>query len=211
MARRARAHGFGGYSMPVCKDACQLSPHQPARKKVAQRAKRQFVLDAVLQPASHQALRNNQMRMLPAAKRARSLHVTELPPFDVVAMFETPARAEQSQVNPHRSAIATANSRRPFNGLNSFPRRRQTFQRARLCMPTKHPLRACLNSRSGDKQIRPRPIPQTIHPAHLAHCLFRTREANRRTGRALCAIPKAVATGQFCSCVFLYEKFRPAP
>src|ERR1700723_940175 len=108
------------------------------------------------------------MRMLPAVERTRSLHVPELPPFDVVAMFETPAHSEGTQVNPHRSAVAIVNSPRALDDLDPFPRRRQALQRAGLRVPAKQLLRGRLNSRSGDEQIRSRHILQAILPAHLA-------------------------------------------
>src|ERR1700683_3134855 len=115
------------------------------------------------------------MRVLPATKRPRSLHVAELPPLDVVGMHETPAHSERTNVYPHLPAVAVANPPRAFNNLNPFPGRRQPLQRPRLCMPTKQLLRGCLNPRLRDEHPRPRHIFQAVLGAHIARTAFSSR------------------------------------
>src|ERR1700722_4477921 len=124
------------------------------------------------------------MCMLPAAERTRSLRVPELPPFDVIAMFETPAHSKGTQVNPHRSAVAITNSARALDDLDPFPRRRQALPRAGVRVPAKQLLRGRLDSRSGDEQIRPRHILQAILRAHPACGSSKTVTANRITNES---------------------------
>src|ERR1700683_684005 len=121
------------------------------------------------------------MRMLPATKRPRRLHVAELPPLDVVRMHETPPHSERTNVYPHRPAVAVANSLRAFDHLNLFPRRRQPLERPRLCMPTKQLLRGCLDPGTGDEHFRPCHIFHRVLPARSARTAFPSREANRAT------------------------------
>src|SRR5580704_18673462 len=98
-------HRLRRHAMPVLKYPRQFPPHHPAPEKIPQNAKRQFVLNPILQPASLRPIGNEQMGMLPAAKRTRSLHIPKLPALNVTAMFKRPSQAQRPDVNPHRPAV----------------------------------------------------------------------------------------------------------
>src|ERR1700683_536005 len=125
------------------------------------------------------------MRMLPATKRPRRLHVAELLPLDVVRMHETPAHSERPNAYPHRPAVAVANPLGAFDNLNLFPRRRQPLERSRLRVPPKQPLGGGLNPGTCDEHFRPRHIFHRVLPARLARTALPGRDANRATGGTL--------------------------
>ena len=96
--------------MPVREQLLQLSFHEPARKKTPDRAHGQLVLDAIFQPASIRAIRNESMRMFPAAERARTLEILEFASFHLSAMLEFPAHAKRPHVYSKCAVGAVLNS-----------------------------------------------------------------------------------------------------
>ena len=91
----AGLHGFGGDAVTVSEQLLEFSVDKPASQKTPERTKRQFVVNAVLKNGGTGALGRKKMGVLPVAKGAGKLDISELASFDIVAVFKDPADVER--------------------------------------------------------------------------------------------------------------------
>ncbi len=91
------SHGLGGNAMAVGKQLLELAMNEPTTQKFADRAERQFVLNAIFKNASAGTIWREKVGVLPAMKGAGNLDIAELTAFDVIAMLKNPTDPEWSQ------------------------------------------------------------------------------------------------------------------
>src|SRR4029077_5632954 len=96
------------------------------------------------------------MGVLPSAKRAGKLDISELSSLDVVTVLKNPAKTERAEAHAQRTAVAIVNSGRALLHLDWLPRRRQFFERARLSVPSKDILGSGLDLRARNKLVHVR-------------------------------------------------------
>ena len=139
--------------MAVREQFLQLSFDEPTRKKIPNRAHGQLVLDAILQPASGGAIRNESMRMFPAAERARALEILKFASFYVSTMLEFPSHAKRPHAYSKCAVCSILNPGGGFQDLNRLPRRRQSHERAGLRVPREDRLRRRVDAHSPNKSL----------------------------------------------------------
>jgi len=103
-------HGFGSDAMPVGENSPELASDKPSTEKIAEFAKRQFVSNPVFEKAGIGAIGRENMRVLPAAKRAGDLQVAKLAVLNEIAMLENPAHAKGTDADAQHAAISGADA-----------------------------------------------------------------------------------------------------
>ena len=93
------------------------------------------------------------MGVFPATEGARALEILKLASLDVSPMLEFPAHMEWTHAHSKRSARAVVNTRRRYDNFDSFPRRREPFQRARPGVPLENFFCRCFDSRAPNESI----------------------------------------------------------
>lgn len=118
------------HTMPELKHARQAPPGVGAAEQSTQPAQRKFIFHSIFQPAAIFSVWDEQMGMLPPAKRAGDHLVPEHAPRFASGVFGGPCLAEgayaQANLDPRSHVF---NSASLLNDLRILPRRRKLRQR----------------------------------------------------------------------------------
>lgn len=147
----ARIHCFLRDFVAIGEDALELGTDEWSANEISECAKGEFVCDAVFDKARMVTVRDEDMGVLPAAKRARELDILKLAVFDEIAMLESPEDAKRAEANAEGAAVAIVNSAGALDDLEVFPRRRQALEGAGLCMPAEEFGGRSLDARASDE------------------------------------------------------------